>query len=345
MDWSNERYVRMYVRDTETWLELSWQARSVWMHVLRKVDRAGVLETRRGVRGIALIVAMPTEIVEVALPELLADGCLRPHPIGYVVPNFIAAQEAPQSDRQRSRESRARRRDWNRALGVTERDARDTERVPVDNSRMPVDNFDTNRDSDTNRVADSTERVASVTSGHVTSRAVTSGHSDLTDLTKKEDPPHPARAIPGSTDTAPRQSETPEVVARRACAERLWNAHQRARRDVGAVLDQATQDLPTTDNGRRLLAERIADQVASGTPLEVVESRALAVIKRVREECERDRTIRWLAGSLWESRRYDMALALVGEPVKRINGTAGTRSRGIGVLLDRIAEAEARGAK
>ena len=291
---------------------------------------------------------MPLDLVGVALPALLSDGCLRPHPLGYVIPNYIEAQEAPKSDRLRALEMRARRRDRARA-SVTECDAvvasglTVTECDAVDN---PVESGVTECDAVTRAVTERDESVPNLPNRHDASQSVTERHSVLCRAVPSlEENALPARAIPGSTDTAPRQSESPELRARRACAETLWNAHQRARRAVGVALGQKTEDLPTTDQGRRLLAERIADQTAAGVDLAEVERRALAVIARVQAECERDRTVRYLNGAMWEPQRFDKALAMVGEPVeptsKRINGAHGTRRRGLGVLLDRIAEAEA----
>jgi hypothetical protein len=353
MDWSNERYVRLYVRDTETWLELSWQARTVWMHVLRKVDRAGVLETRRGARGIARIISVPVDVVEVALPELVTDGCLEPHPLGYVVPNFIAAQEAPQSDRQRMRESRARRREWSRAgVDVTNRDPDVTNRDAVDNSGDPVDNPVTNRDAVTERDSDVTNRIASVTSGYVVSRGVTSCHSDLTDLTLTDPDPEAlsagARAIPGSTDTAPRQSESPEVLARRACAETLWEAHQRARIELGAEMgDQGVSALPVTDQGRTWLAERLFELASSG--LDYAEARCRHVLEVTIADSRRDHTLRYLSGRMWEKGRFDMANAqTVGDATRRQRSARNGARRPTTVLdalLEDIAAAEARGEK
>jgi hypothetical protein len=161
MDWANERYVRLYTRDTEDDLLLSWEATALWRALLRKVDRAGVLEAKRGARSLALVSRIPLEVVERVLPELLADGRLAEHELGYVAPNFIEAQETPQSDRQRKVESRARRRDRGRHVPsheVTDGHAQSHEV--------------TNRDSEV------TERDPNVTRGHTASRPVTSGHSD-----------------------------------------------------------------------------------------------------------------------------------------------------------------------
>lgn len=112
MDWTDERYVRLYVRDTAEWIMLSWEARALFHEVLRKVDRAGVLALgRSGTAGLAALTRMPPDVVARALDELAADGCVELLPERLVLPNFLEAQEARQGDAQRARESRARRRD------------------------------------------------------------------------------------------------------------------------------------------------------------------------------------------------------------------------------------------
>lgn len=114
MDWTNERYVRLYTRDTDDWLVLSWQARALFPLLLRKVDRSGFLDTKRGVIGVAAQTGLPLEIVTAGLPDLLRDGSVVECEGGYLMPNYIDAQEAPQSDAQRAKELRERRRDRNR---------------------------------------------------------------------------------------------------------------------------------------------------------------------------------------------------------------------------------------
>lgn len=117
MDWSNERYVRVYTRDTTTWKLLDWRARTVLLHLFRKVDRAGVLDVGAdGVLGLAAVLELPFDIVEPGIAYLAASrGGGVPTVIAtgsaYVLPRFLEAQEAPQSDAQRQRESRSRRRD------------------------------------------------------------------------------------------------------------------------------------------------------------------------------------------------------------------------------------------
>lgn len=116
MDWSNERYVRLYTRDTPEWLWMAWQGRALWPLLIRKIDRAGVLATKLGSKGVAVLVGLPSDVVEVGVQALIEDGCLEIHDLGYVVPNFITAQEARSSDRMRQTKSRESYR------GVTKRD-------------------------------------------------------------------------------------------------------------------------------------------------------------------------------------------------------------------------------
>src|SRR6185503_5891868 len=101
MDWANESYVRVYTRDTADWQVLSWQARGLWLEMLRKADRSGVIQTSHGVKGIAALVRWPVDVVSTALSELIEDGCVRGSeaPSGFIIPNFIEAQETPKSDK------------------------------------------------------------------------------------------------------------------------------------------------------------------------------------------------------------------------------------------------------
>jgi hypothetical protein len=148
MDWSNEPYVRVYTRETDDDLALSWEARALWDRMMTKFDRSGFVETKRGPRGLAAITRIPLPVVERVLPELLEDGRLVAVEGGFVAPNFIAAQEATKSDRQRQKDSRDRRRA--QALDVTTRDG-----------------------AVTNRDETITQRDLNVTDSHSESRAVT----------------------------------------------------------------------------------------------------------------------------------------------------------------------------
>ena len=114
MRWEDERYVRIYTRDTADWLALSFDAQALFALLMRKLDRAGLLPLgKHGKRAVAAVIGhvhlWPR--LEPALEELLADGCVRIEGDVLVVPNFIAAQEASMSDKQRKAEQRARDRD------------------------------------------------------------------------------------------------------------------------------------------------------------------------------------------------------------------------------------------
>jgi hypothetical protein len=114
MRWEDERYVRLYTRDTVDWLALSFEAQSLLALILRKLDRAGLLVLgKHGKRAVAVAIghAARWEIIAPALEELLTDGCVRIEGDTLVMPNFLEAQEAAMSDRQRKAEQRARARD------------------------------------------------------------------------------------------------------------------------------------------------------------------------------------------------------------------------------------------
>ena len=111
MDWSNERYVRLYTRDTTTWKLFSWQARCVLTLLLRKVDRSGVIDVGdTGVEGLAAMIELPLEVAEVGIADLVKRKTVKRTEGSFVILNYLEAQEARQSDPQRARESRERRR-------------------------------------------------------------------------------------------------------------------------------------------------------------------------------------------------------------------------------------------
>jgi hypothetical protein len=112
MRWEDERYVRVYTRDTTEWIALSWQARALFHELLRKVDRAGLMPVgKAGTKGLAGLLRMPHDVVEAALAELLEDTCLVAVDDGYLVRNFLEAQEARASDKARKASQRERARD------------------------------------------------------------------------------------------------------------------------------------------------------------------------------------------------------------------------------------------
>lgn len=130
MNWEDERYVRLYTRDTGDWCALSWDAQALLMQLLRKADRAGVIQLgKRGRAALPLLLchANEAERIDAALSELTEDGCVELHGGNLVIPNFTKAQESKQSDKQRQAESRAKRL----------AQARDSV-VPTTNASQPV---------------------------------------------------------------------------------------------------------------------------------------------------------------------------------------------------------------
>jgi hypothetical protein len=80
LHWPDERYVRIYIRDTPDWLGLSFDAQGLYCLLNRKADRRGRIALGRlGRKGVAAILhridLWPR--LEPALAELEADGCIR----------------------------------------------------------------------------------------------------------------------------------------------------------------------------------------------------------------------------------------------------------------------------
>jgi hypothetical protein len=128
MIWADERYVRVYTRDTPEWLCLSFPAQGLLVLLFRKVDRAGRLPLgklgRKGV-GVAIGHAHQWTMLEPALDELLADGCVEINGDTLVIPNFLEAQEAEASDKARAKKHREKARDLARAGIPPKADPRD----------------------------------------------------------------------------------------------------------------------------------------------------------------------------------------------------------------------------
>jgi hypothetical protein len=113
LDWSEERYARIYCRDTLDWQCLSWNAQALWTALNRKATRSGRIDLgRSGLRGVPALVGRPDmpQLMQ-AMDELLADGCVVLEGDVLVIPDFVEAQEAVSSGAKRMRELRERRRE------------------------------------------------------------------------------------------------------------------------------------------------------------------------------------------------------------------------------------------
>lgn len=176
MRWEDERYVRLYTRDTIDWLNLSLEAQALFSLLLRKVDRAGLLPLgKHGERGVASAIGHPTrwDTIKPALDELLADGCIVVRDGVLLVPNFTEAQEARQSDKARQQKSR------------------ESARTKVQTGVPANEQSVTNRD----------ETSHAVTAGHTTSHGVTPSCAV------------PSRAVPSVPSGGSAASPPPSVAA------------------------------------------------------------------------------------------------------------------------------------
>lgn len=182
MRWEDERYVRVYTRDTTEWISLSWEARAVFYELLRKVDRCGFIAVgKTGLRGLAALLRMPPEVVQRGIEGgdgLLVDGCVVAIKEGLCLPNFIEAQESKQSDRQRKAEQRSRDRDLRLASGDADKPGHPV--TICDQSGQAVTICDqpgqvVTIGHETSHFSDNESR--NVTESHDWSQAVTDGHS------------------------------------------------------------------------------------------------------------------------------------------------------------------------
>ncbi len=120
LDLENERYVRIYTRDTVTWKRWGWQSKAVFCLLIRKVDRAGVLDLSglEAHEAVGIALDVPCDIAAICVEDWLKTGTVTVANDSLCVPRYIEAQEARSSDRQRQKESRDRKRD-RASRGVT----------------------------------------------------------------------------------------------------------------------------------------------------------------------------------------------------------------------------------
>ncbi len=109
MRWPDERYVRVYTRDTGNWIRMPWEARAVFVEILRKVDRAGILDLGdEPTAALADLVRIPADVVTHAVEHLESKHWIKITGDRLTVPNFFDAQESRSNDRQRKRDQRER---------------------------------------------------------------------------------------------------------------------------------------------------------------------------------------------------------------------------------------------
>jgi len=259
MDYENEKYIRVFTRDTPNWALMSWEANGLLLLILRKLDRAGVLDLgRHGLRGLAAILRVPLADIERLMPELLDGGDDAPLVMKGTVlfmPNFLVGQEASQSDQARQRASREKRRD---VAAARER------HIPIQSVTQSVD------------------PSQDVTNGHTVSQPVTPARPAR--LARPAVESHVAAEAPVVEVVQPTGGESREVAS--ADAETILRA-LRADRDLAPV---ATADFAEKLNARRIaglkevawLVLAIGQAAADTSPGETEGS----IRKRVRVYCD-----------------------------------------------------------
>lgn len=115
MNFEDEPYVRLFIRDTANWIRMSWQARAILPSIMKKLDRSGLLDLEvdgvEGVATLAEIIRFPFEVTQAGLDDLLSRGTLTARGTTLVMPNFAAAQSFAKSDAERARDYRKRKRE------------------------------------------------------------------------------------------------------------------------------------------------------------------------------------------------------------------------------------------
>lgn len=109
MNFEDEHYVRIYTRDTKSWLRWGWEGQAVFVAVMRKLDKAGVMDIDDPIEDVALVTGIPVEIVAIGLPRVLKSGTFEVRQGHLICPRYIEGQSTPKSDAQRMRELRERR--------------------------------------------------------------------------------------------------------------------------------------------------------------------------------------------------------------------------------------------
>lgn len=184
MKFSDERWVKLYTRDTMGWKRLTWQARCVLLHAFRKVDRIGAIDMdSEGIAGLALMLDLPEEVVEAGVEGkngLLERGAATICEMGgatvFLLPNFVDAQSATTSGKTRMETSRELARDTVlRGL------------PPKGDSRTIARMTPASGDDGLRVVTPGDAGLQNVTRGDVSSPMVTSGDAGLRVVTSGDD--------------------------------------------------------------------------------------------------------------------------------------------------------------
>jgi len=107
VDWENERWIKVYTREQGSDMILSWDARALWLEIMKRLCRAGQLDMGGGgVKALAIMVRHDADAVAKALTELVKDGRVVINGDVLFVPNFHEAQDSRTANAERQRRRR-----------------------------------------------------------------------------------------------------------------------------------------------------------------------------------------------------------------------------------------------
>lgn len=304
MDWSDERWVKLYTRDTTEWLSLSWRAQGLLCLILRKVNRAGVIDLGRlGKRGLSAHIggASAWPDVEPALDELLADGCVTVEGSTLTVPNFIDAQTSIQSAAARKRAEREK------ASAVTFRD-KESQGVTAGHETRP-EVASASRDV-TRRHAASRDVTIDQTRSEETRREERRREGVQRETDASASPPDDAEASPGGSDDAPAEAPAEPAKGKR---------RSEPRPDASAPLPgtpaaRAVASLAATSRLREIVRRPHALCLAAveaypavNVPTEIAKAEAWLIANPANAKRDGDRYL-----NLWLSRAQERAPRVAG---------------------------------
>lgn len=183
MKWEDERWVKLYTRDSVTWRRWGWKGQCVFLHLLRKVDHFGRIVLDDGLEPWEAVSfasdGMPEDICRDGIAALVRTKTLRIEGGVMELVNYTDAQEARTSAAERKR----RQRERERAMAeLAEREG---------GAVLEIAQGVTKRDGQSRSVTDS----------HAESRGVTRSHDKIDRETERETD-RPAALTPDGAWTA-----------------------------------------------------------------------------------------------------------------------------------------------
>lgn len=284
LNWDVEPWVKLYTRESEDDYILSYEARFVFYELLRRVDRDGVLETKR-VESLAARLRAPADVVQRGVTELMAEGRVVPCDSGLRLTNFVEAQKKRDSNRERQQRFRDKRK---AACG--------------ENAAEEIQDLK-------KRERDPDRNVTRVT------RNVTSN------LSLSSDPECPERAQPvpaPSVDNSPEEDllgveclTTPQrerLARHREEATRLWRLQAALREEVARHLGLSIAEVPMSARALWPIVERLAESTPEQCEM---------ALHYYASEARKKQTLQYFNGQTnWRPEHVQRACSLARLPAK-----------------------------